>query len=71
MRHVRLNHEPRDVPVKCPRTWCTREFEVLKEMKDHKKDCFKRCEDSPRTYSRMDKYLSHLRFHTNMKMRMM
>ena len=37
-RHVRLLHQPRKNPVKCPRPWCQMEFRVRDQMIAHKKN---------------------------------
>ena len=40
-RHVRLVHEARKTPLKCPRPWCKSQFLILTEMWQHKANCMK------------------------------
>jgi hypothetical protein len=70
MRHVKLVHEPRRIPVKCPRPWCQAQFFVLTKMLEHKISCLKVCPYCQKTFVREDKFDSHQRYHMVMIRRM-
>ena len=71
-RHVRLVHEARKQPVKCPRPWCKSQFLILTEMWQHKANCMKVCPfpACQRKFVREDKFASHERYHMTMVRRM-
>ena len=71
-RHVRLVHEARKTPVKCPRPWCKSQFLILTEMWQHKANCMKVCPfpACQRKFVREDKFASHERYHMTMVRRM-
>ena len=71
-RHVKLVHQARRVPVKCPRPWCKAEFDILAKMWKHKISCLKVCPylNCKKTFNRQDKFDSHERFHMVMARRM-
>ena len=64
-RHVRLMHEERTTPVKCPRTWCLAEFSALVEMMKHKETCLLMCPytDCEKTFRREKLFSAHQRAH--------
>ena len=70
MRHVKLVHEPRKVPVKCPRPWCQAQFYVLTKMWEHKISCLKVCPYCQKAFVRQDKFESHQRYHLVLNRRM-
>ena len=70
MRHVKLVHEPRKVPVKCPRPWCQAQFYVLTKMWEHKISCLKVCPYCQKAFVRQDKFDSHQRYHLVLNRRM-
>ena len=71
-RHVTLVHETRRVAVSCSRSWCSRKFNVLYDMRIHRKGCLKICPfaECLKTYQKLSKYNSHLRAHATMNNRM-
>ena len=69
-RHVRLIHSFREDAVMCPRTWCSQEFNVVFDMREHKKHCFKVCPTCSRQYTIVKLFQSHLRGHAIMERRM-
>ena len=71
-RHVRLVHEARDFPVKCPRTWCDKEFAVLREMRQHSQNCFLICPHAgcTKTFRKENLFAAHQRAHQVMARRM-
>ena len=71
-RHVQLVHRARLDMIKCPRPWCKAEFNILAEMREHKKGCFKVCPytDCLKSFVRPDKFAAHQRSHLVMASRM-
>ena len=71
-RHVKRMHEPKLVPISCPRTWCKAEFSTMMEMINHRKNCLLAC-TSPGcslTFMWQYRYDAHQRFHRRMEKRM-
>ena len=71
-RHVRLVHEARSVPVRCPRTWCEEEFSILIEMRHHSKTCFLFCPYAgcSKKFRKQNLFDAHQRSHQVMARRM-
>ena len=71
-RHVKLMHEPRLDPVRCPRTWCKAEFTNMVEMISHRRNCFLVC-PAPgcfKTFQKEFHFATHQRYHKAMAKRM-
>ena len=71
-RHVRLVHEARSVPVRCPRTWCEEEFAILIEMHQHSQTCFLICPHAgcSKKFRKQNLFDAHQRSHQAMSRRM-
>ena len=71
-RHVRLKHEVRETAVKCPRTWCKEEFNILAEMDKHRETCRLLCPYAgcSKVFRKQSLFDAHQRAHLIMARRM-
>ena len=69
-RHVKLIHEPRMIPVNCPRTWCKSTFSTVADMFKHRKNCMLACPECGKTFQKVARFDAHQRYHKKMARRM-
>ena len=71
-RHVKTMHEPKLVPLSCPRTWCKAEFYTMVDMINHRRSCLLACPypGCSLTFMWQYRFDAHKRSHQTMEKRM-
>ena len=69
-RHVKLIHEPKPIPVSCPRTWCKSTFSTMADMFKHRKTCLLVCPECGKTFQKVARFDAHQRYHKTLARRM-